>query len=274
MQNLELLQEVKKLLNEQTMAKGMSKNKLATYLKVSSATLSNIENEQYNKLSKTMLLKIYRGLAYKKWKIVRTANFNTVQNICDDARVKNSIVAVMGDTGVGKTIGLTAYYKSNPYTYMVTCKISMNAKEFFGAILESMGISFTGTKYKMISRIADELNAQDAPLLIIDEASKLNEKALMLLHDLWDSIDNSSGIVLAGVGYFKTNLVKAVQKNKTGMPEFNSRISQWRFLNKPTKRELRKMCEVNGLEDEEQIKRVSRLDNFRTLNHFIKNAQQ
>jgi len=147
----------------------------------------------------------------------------------------------------------------------------MRPKELFEDILTSMGVSFTGTISRVIQKLTNELNTQDAPLIIIDEAGKLNQVVLMYLHDLWDGIETSSGVVLAGVGYFKTNLLKAVRKEKEGMPEFNSRIGYWQELANPTKAEIKAICKHNGVTDEEEIKQVLNAKDFRYLNQIIKN---
>jgi len=214
---------IKKSINEVCTEKGLSKNKLAEVLEVSGATMSNIEHERWHKLGEELLLKLWHALKPDAWQVIETANVENVVKACDHAKLRHKMVGIIGSTGFGKTTALKTYCQSHKNTYFVSSRNSMNAKQVLRAILRVMGIGYEGTIYDMENRIIDELNKQQEPLLIIDEAGKLSERVLQYLHDIKD--ESHTGIVLAGVEYFLEDLEKAVEKNKQGMPEFYGRIS-------------------------------------------------
>jgi len=262
-------QLLKQLINNYVKKKGISKNELATYLSVSAATLSNIENERWHLIKDEMALKIYNKLAPKNWNIACTVGFNTIIKVCDQARAGSKMVGIIGFTGAGKTTALREYNYSNKNTYLVVCKKSMSPKQFFIQILKSIGVNFTGTNYDIIKRIATELNSKKNPLLIIDEAGKLSHTILLYLHDLRDYTDNNAGIILAGVDYFKKNILKAVNRNKEGMPEFYDRVSYWLEMPNATRQEIKYICEINGLTNAEQVKNACRMDNYRKVFNYV-----
>lgn len=270
--NLELEKEVRHLVGVLLSQKQISQNELAKSLGISPATLSNIQNERWERINESMLLKIKSKLKpQEKWVIVKTSNFQTVFSTCNEARKLKRMVCVVGFTGAGKTTALRAYFNQNPNTYLLTCKRAMRAKQFLSNILKALGVNFVGTDYEMIQRISEELTSRENPLLIIGEASKLSPLILMYLQDLWDNIEDNSGIVLAGVEYFHSNLTKAVERSKIGMPEFFGRVSLWQELAEPTPKEIQAICENNGVTDPQNIKRLSRLGNYRAVFNAVQN---
>ncbi len=273
MKNQTQAQEVRMLIVKHIEQKQISQNELSKQLSVSSATISNIINERWDRVKDSMLLSIKGKLNPQRWQISNTANFQNIISICDESRRYKRMVSIIGFTGAGKTTALTHYYKKNANTYMVTCKKSMRPKQLFQQILLSLGINYTGTIYEIIERITEEMNSKENPLLIMDEVSKLGQINLMYLQDLWDSIEHNAGVVLAGVEYFKSNLKKAVERSKMGMPEFYGRVSIWQELFKPTKAEITSICMANGVEDTSIIQRLVRLQNFRLVHNAIQNIK-
>ena len=272
----ELQEETRELINRFAAVKGLSKNELSKQLDVSGATLSHIENGHVDKLTESMLLKIKNKLdSGNNWTLVRTSNFLTIEKICNEARRTKRMYGIIGYSGAGKTTALSVYYKNHPDTYLITCKKTMSPKQFFIQLLKVLGIQFTGTIYDIIERIANELNSKKDAVVLIDEAGKLSHTILLYLHDLRDWTENTTGIVLAGVEYFKSNLRKAVERQKEGIPELFNRIGFWQELNAPTPAEIEKICEVNGIADESQSKKIVLASNdYRNVNTMVLNIKQ
>lgn len=273
MEKYELFTKVKDALNEILEKKSISQNRLSTVLDVSESTLSNIQNNKVNSLSKAILYKIWNGLNNNDWTILKTHNLQDIFRACKEAKQLNRIVGLVGFTGAGKTIGLQQYYKKNDNTFLVTAHKSMRSKQFFKSILKSIGISFDGSVYGMITRIADEMNALENPLLMIDEVGKLSPTVMMYLHDLRNYTENSLGIVLCGVDYFKENLKKWTEREKEGMAEFNGRISKWYHLTRPSKEEIKAVAINNGIGEEEPVlnELMSLASDYRYLKTHIEN---
>ncbi len=271
MKKEELQQEVKDLITNHLQQKKVSQNKLAETLGVSSATVSNILNEFWERVNETMLLKIKSFFKTKGWTVIETTNFLTIQTCCRNARERKTMTGIIGYTGAGKTTALQNYYDAHPNTFLVTCNRAMRTKQFLGEILKSLGVSYIASDYEMVKMIIDVLNKKENPLLIIDEASKLSPNALMYIQDIWDGIEHNAGIVLAGVEYLFDNLKKGAERNKIGMPEFYGRVALWQHLLEPTKIEIETICQNNGVTDPAEIKGMYRLGNFRYVRNTILN---
>lgn len=258
MNNLELKQEAKNLLVSFLETKKTSKVKLAKKIGVSHSVLTYVTQEQWENVSDETLYKIINALKINDevYKIIKTTNYSTVFNLCEKAKAWKHLYGLIGCTGSGKTTALKRFYKANKNVFYVECKHTMNRKQFFASILKELGINFAGTVYEMVTRIENEFNTLESPLLIIDEAGKLSHNLILDLHDLRNATMNSLGIVLAGCEYFKENLEKNVQRDKQGIPEFYSRIVQWQFLGTPTGEEVSAICNINNVEYGEMTKRI------------------
>ncbi len=272
--------ETKNAVNNFILDKGISKTKLAKDIGISGSTLSNLEAERFELVSEEMILIIsnYLNRLKPEWNLIITTNFQALHKICNDAKRNSKMVGVIGYTGAGKTTALNEYYRTKKNVFLVTCKKSMKPRQFFEKLLKQLGVNYTGSIYDMIEKTSELLNSKNNPLLIIDEAGKLSPALLLYLHDLRDNTINSSGIVLAGVDYFKNNLIKAVTKQKEGMPELFSRIVTWYELRAINRAEITAICKANGLEDEavitELLKGENKVKDFRELENAIINYQQ
>ncbi|MET4080097.1 DNA-binding Xre family transcriptional regulator [Pedobacter sp. UYP30] len=274
MQKENLFIEARQLIAEFREQKKMSNVKIAAKVGVSNAILTFINNDQTEMVSEEMLLKIINGLKPKTgFNIIRTSNFNTICGICNDSSKMHKLTAIIGYTGAGKTTALSDYYRNTKDAFYVECKNTMNRKQFFHKVLSEMGINFMGTVYEMVNMIANELNTRKNPLLIIDEAGKLSGTIILDLHDLRNATMNNAGIIMAGCEYFQKNMTRAAEKDKTGYPEFYSRIVNWHILNRPTKAEISAIYENNGLTDNEIIKDFLRLSNYRQVYNSIINER-
>lgn len=265
--------KIKDSVNTFCAKKEISKNDLSTMVDVSPATLSNLENERWDMLKDSMLAKIYRYVKPSDWNIIRTANLATVQLMCADAQINNKMLGLIGYTGAGKTTALKDYYHKQGKVYYMVGKKSMRPKRFFSNLLQQMGVSYLGTIGDMIDRIALEFNKQPNSLLLIDEAGKLDQTMFMYLHDLRDETIDTTGILLAGVEYFKSNLDRAVEKQKQGMPEFMGRINAWQELGSPNKNEARAICEANGVTDQDLMLNFINVKDLRQLSNQIINVR-
>jgi hypothetical protein len=275
MQKETLIQQARQLINDYTGQKKVSKNKLAAKLGVSGAVLTFIEQAQEQNLSEEMLLRVINGLKPSNdFKILGTSNYNSVQSICRQSQSRSQLNAIIGYTGAGKTTALYDYYSGGQNVYYLECKNSMNRKQFLNALLSEMGINYMGSVYEMVRMICGQLNGLNKPLVIIDEAGKVSTNVLLDLHDIRNATMFNAGIVLAGCEYFQKDMEKAVTKEKTGYPEFHSRIMNWNILNKPTKAEIKAICESNGVANDDTIKDFYRLPNYRLLYNAIINERE
>jgi DNA transposition AAA+ family ATPase len=274
MQKENLFTEAQNLIKEFIEQKDISKSKLSKKVGVNAAVITFISNNQIEMVSDEMLLKVINTLKSKSsFNTLGTSNYNTIFNICKDATKHHKLTGIIGYTGAGKSTALYDYYRSTKNVFYVECKNSMNRKQFLHEVLAELGVNFLGSVYDMVKLIIDELNSKENPLLIIDEAGKLSTTLILDLHDLRNATINNAAIIMAGCEYFQKNLLKAVTKDKTGYPEFYSRVVNWNILNRPTKVEIAAICQSNGVSDEDTIKEFFKLNNYRLLHNAIMNER-
>lgn len=271
MTNVVQFSEIQGTMAEFVQGKGISDSQFAASLGLSAATISNLRAGKSDLLSRETLDKVWQAVKPADWQMVPTTGYRTITAACDDARQRRRMVALVGSAGFGKTATLRDYTRRQRNVFLVESKESMKPKFFFRMLLREMGIRFEGSVFEMIERAADELSRRPHSLLIVDEAGKLSQTLLLLIHDLRNYTEDTAGIVLAGVDYFQSNLEKGVSRGKRGMEEFYSRIAVWQHLPAPTAREKRMVAEANGITDTAQIAEVQKKPNYRECFNAINN---
>ncbi|MHB8207786.1 AAA family ATPase [Mucilaginibacter sp.] len=240
--------EIKTAVNSYCRAKGISKNELATQLNISAATLSNIENDNWKSIDAKMWQKIWNKVGYlNSVQTFVTNDFKAVERLCSFTRNNSFMTGLIADTGMGKTTALTSYSHRSKNTFYVSYDKTMKPRQFFAALLKEMAIQFEGNINEMVNRISDELNVMDSPLIIIDEAGKITHTMILYLQVLKDKTYLSCGIVLAGMPYFKSNLIKLSNKQREGYAEFYRRINLWHELEGLTRDEIKEICNHSGI---------------------------
>ena len=191
-----------------------------------------------------------------KNELYQTSDLLSVFRQCEMTQQYCLMTGLIADTGMGKTTSLEAY-STRENVFMITVGKTMNAKRLFLRILDVLGEHFDGNTHDIMLRIADTLNRLKSPLLIIDEAGKLNHVMMLYLHDLREYTKENCGILLAGMPYFKTRLIKMAEKQKEGCSEFLRRINVWHELEGLSRKETEYICRENGIE--------GRIDEYRNL---------
>lgn len=270
MTNLPEKADIRAAINAYCQEKAVSKAHLAKSLGISAAVLSQVETEKWADISEEMWLKIWQkvGTAAQAAPLLHTDNFAAVERTCNQTRAHALMVGLLGDTGLGKTTALE-HYARRPRVYYVAYDKTMRPKHFFAALLQELGVSFSGPVHEMVSRVADELNGKKSPLLIIDEAGKLTHQMYLFLHVLRERTKRNCGIVLAGMPYFRENLLKDVNRQKEGAAEFFRRVNVWQELSRPTRAEIKAVCAAYGVNDAETVREMQRHNDFGNLTNAL-----
>jgi len=182
-----------------------------------------------------------------KFELYKTSDLQSVFNQCELTKSNHLMTGLTADTGMGKTTSLKAYVSTNKNTFMVTVDKTMNAKRLYLKILDMLGIQFDGNIHDVMLKIAAELNRLENPLLIVDEAGKMNHVMMLYMHDLREYTRENCGILLSGMPYFKRNLQRFAEKQKEGCSEFLRRINLWSELKGLSRKETEYVCSQSGM---------------------------
>ena len=261
--------ELKALISQYCEQKGLSRADFAVKSGVSGATLSAIDNEQWDKVSSAMVSRLENFIKNDSPEaIYNTADFDSVMRLCDAACEHRLMIGLIGDTGTGKTTALKAY-SCRRNVFRVTFEKSMNPRQFFKSLLRELGIDFEGNVNAMIARATHEINMKERPLLIIDEAGKITHPVMLYLHDLREKTLSNCGVVLAGMPYFRENLQKNAGRGKEGYSEFLRRINLWHRLEGLSASEIMYIARGQGVNDEIRLKEMSSKRRFGDLMNEI-----
>ena len=184
------------------------------------------------------------------FELYQTSDLQSVCQQCEFTKSNRFMTGLLADTGMGKTTSLKAYASASKDTFMATVDKTMNAKRLYLSIQAKLGIRLDGNTHDVMLKIASELNRIDSPLLIVDEAGKMNHVMMLYMHDLREYTRENCGILLAGMPYFKKNLQKFADKQKEGCSEFLRRINVWHELKGLSRKETEYVCRQSGITSE------------------------
>lgn len=236
-------------------------NKAANTLKdVSSALISQILNNNWDKISDAKWRSIAAQIGVEKteWIGVETTNYKILTEVIADAQANSQVYAVVEGAGGGKTFTLKDYERNNEEAYMVQCNEYWNRKAFMGELLTSMGRDYSGlTINEMMSEVVRLLKAAESPVLLLDEFDKVTDQVLYFFITIYNQLEDHCGIVICATDHLEKRIKRGLKLNKKGYNEIYSRIGR-KFIELAgvTQQDIIQLCHVNGITDKSQIKDV------------------
>lgn len=210
-------------------------------------------------------------------KIIETNNLITTNQVCLDALKNLKLIALVGETGYGKTTSISSFISEHPdlNVYYIKLRKSMGTRNFYSTMLNIVsgesGIN-KGTVFTMINRIAFILNNTGKKnLLIIDEAGRLTKNQWHFIQEVRDETEKSTGMIIAGPEYFKSKLTEWRDKNVEGIPEVYRRINGFVHLKKPIAKEIKNIVAAYNIKDIEFMEIALKVSNFGELTNLILN---
>lgn len=235
-----------------------SRNKLATKLDVSSATVSQIINRKWELIKDEMFIKIASTLNYDfgGWQIAEIGNYKQLKQVFTSAKSKSMFIPVSNRAGSGKTAAVKEFVKQfrGQNVYSIQCR-EWAKREFLKELCSTLGIETPRgiVSIDMLGQLVInffEKRTGLKPLLIIDEADKLKAPALRFLIPLFNALEDHLGVVILGTENLKNEIKKGVRLNRKGYDEIDSRFGRsFIELYGATKNDIVKICKANGLDD-------------------------
>lgn len=237
---------------------GGSANRASKILKdVSNGYISLIFNEKWDAISDEAWRNIQKQVSNNsEWQIVETRGYKYLNQLFTDARVHSNTYGIIGNTGYGKT--QTTEDNNHDNVFAIESNEYFSSRDFLEELLRLIGKSgYGGTLSSMMDEIIRTLRKLDAPLIIIDEADKLNDKVLYFIISLYNALKGKCGLIIMATPYLKKRIDDGVRKNKKGYQEIYSRIGR-SFLEvpKPSKKDVSAICRANKVVDEMTITEI------------------
>ena len=243
-----------------------SQAKAAAVLKVSNATISQMINGNWELIKDEMWRTVSNGIGMQggDWATVATGGYKRMTSVLEDAQENSLVMAVIGDAGCGKTQAIEHYVKNHRNAYHLQCAEYWNKKNFLQNLCQQMGMRNTyGTVYDLIEDIVRELEKQDSPLIIVDEADKLSDVVLYFFITFYNRLEDHCGIVLCATGYLKKRIIAGERNERKGFAEIHSRVGR-NFIGMPqtTSEDIAAICEANGVDDLNAINTICKKSDF------------
>lgn len=243
-----------------------SQAKAAAALKVSNATVSQMINGNWELIKDEMWRTVSNGIGMQggNWATVATGGYKRMTSVLEDAQENSLVMAVIGDAGCGKTQAIEHYVKNHRNAYHLQCAEYWNKKNFLQNLCQQMGMRNTyGTVYDLIEDIVRELEKEDRPLIIVDEADKLSDVVLYFFITFYNRLEDHCGIVLCATGYLKKRIIAGERNERKGFAEIHSRVGR-NFIGMPqtTSEDIAAICEANGVDDPNAINTICKKSDF------------
>ncbi|HRY33422.1 MAG TPA: ATP-binding protein [Bacteroidales bacterium] len=238
-----------------------SQNKASRSLRsVSGGTISQILNSNWEQISDEMWRNIASQVGYleSEWQLVETRDMKMMTSLLDDARINANVFAVTGDAGSGKSVAMRQYAEKHKRIYLLQCAEYWNRKMFLQELLSSMGRDYSGyTVAEMMYEVVRSLKVTQNPVIIMDEADKLNDHVLYFFITLYNHLEDRCGIVMCATDHLEKRIKRGLKLNKKGYKEIYSRIAR-RFINLkgPGSTDISAICMANGIAERDRIRKV------------------
>lgn len=199
------------------------------------------------------------GVRHTGWQTVDITNTRIVQQVLQDARDSSMFMAVSHFAGSGKTAACREYAEvcgaQGVYYYHVPHG-ETNKVDFLKSLAQTLGIDTRGQGYMSANRLADMIieffakRLDQRPLLIVDEADKLTDKAKRFFISLYNAVEGCMGCVILGTENLEKQVKAGVVHSRNGFDEIDSRFGR-RFIHLVgiNKAEAGAICAANGITD-------------------------
>lgn len=232
-----------------------SQNRLAKKVGVSSATLSQMINGNWELIKDEMWRKVQANIGLDlNWATAQTTNFKNITQLLQTAQSMGIAIGISYEAGVGKTNAYKFYARNYRNVIYVECKNYWSKKSYVKNLMSQSGQSPEGKTEELIEGFIDYVKGLEKPLIIIDQADKLKDPSLDLFMDFYNELDGHCGFLLSGVPALRKRIEKGVQRDKIGYRELYSRIGKKFIPLDPIRlNDVRAICEANGVADEDFI---------------------
>ncbi|MGV0830724.1 AAA family ATPase [Empedobacter brevis] len=248
---------------ERYIAQKGSQNKVANEMQgVSAATLSQMRNHNWENIADDMWRKVsaFLGIGASDWKFAETTNSKLLSKLFSDSQALSLVMAITGNAGSGKTETAKYYEADNANVFRLSCNEYWDKKWFLKELLSKMGKESDGmTMAEMMQKVVITFKSIANPLIILDEADKLQDKVLLFFITLYNELEDHAGIMLMATHFLERRIKRGVAAQKKGYREIYSRIGL-RFieLKQTSFADVKAVCEVNGVIDDRSISAISK----------------
>lgn len=225
------------------------------------ATISLVKNENWELLSEKVWYHLARQVGFfcGEWQPADTQVYMLLRILLGDAQHFGRAYGIAISAGMGKTFAAGQYVRENSEALYVAAREEMSRKLFLGMLLRNMGVTPVDTATGMIEQFSNLITEREQPLLIVDDAHKLNSRVLHLLVRLINGLAGKAGIVIIGHIALRDRILEGLRMKMAGYEELYEAIVQ-KIITLPglSRYDIELVCRANGITTENQIERITR----------------
>lgn len=223
---------VQKFLNEVANSH-FSPSKYATTVGLKAADMTNISNRKYiaqpHLIGDAKWIKLARIAGFDKrqqfdWKIAETHTLKYMTKQLSIAQTESLSSMMVDDAGLGKSVAAKWYAKNKKYAFVIDCSDHSTKSCFIRAIAQAVGVGSQGKLNELLSDAIYAIRQMESPILILDEAGDLEDKAYLILKRLYNALEGVCGFYLIGADGMKRKIKNGVAGGKLGFVEIFSRF--------------------------------------------------
>ncbi|MBA3828664.1 MAG: ATP-binding protein [Taibaiella sp.] len=227
---------------------------------VSATTLSLLKNDRWEKITERTWQHIARQVGFycaEEWKQADTGPYLLLRILFGDAQRYAMAYGVAIGSGLGKTYTAKYYAKEHANAHYIACNEQMNRKGLLDALIKIAGGNTSRSAEASLAQVTALLGAQEEPLIIIDDAHKLKDRALHFAALLYKTLINKCGIIILGSDELRSRVVEGARLNKELHQELYNAIGR-RFitLGQLGPRDVEVVCRANGVTNEATITEI------------------
>ncbi len=162
----------------------------------------------------------------RKWNTARTDVFTIIEQDILFCQQYSKARICVDDCGIGKTY--TARYLSRKLKncFYIDASQYKTKQLFVRQLAKIIGLEHTGRYSDVYNTIIYYLRMIPKPIVVVDEAGKLDTAAFQELQSLWNGTEGGTGWYMIGANGFRRKIMKGLERDKEGYAEIFSRYSE------------------------------------------------
>lgn len=230
---------------------------------VSEATIIQMLNDNWTRISDAMWINVGGQLGWKQRKvaqIVETLAYHTVMLYLTIAKEEGAFFSLISKGGRGKTVASNQFEQMNrnKNVFKVNCETYFTKRIFLQKLLAQIGKkNATGSLHELYDLVVYEIKRMHQPLIIFDQVGKLPIPVLLFFIALYNDLEAKCGIVWLSTEDIVKTMEKGLRRKAPGFQELESRYGGTHIdLPDASREEVFEMCQVNGITDKEEMHRI------------------
>ncbi|NDC43288.1 MAG: hypothetical protein EBZ77_17360, partial [Chitinophagia bacterium] len=179
------------------------------------------------------------------WRLADTCTHLLLRTLFTDARYHRRCCSITGGPGTGKTSAAFYYLKRHPGVCYLAATTAHNRRTFMEDLCIAAGATPGADLNETWHNCLTALTDPNAPLLLIDDAHKLKDRAFTALTDVVEHLYNRCGIVLMGQKQLAARFGHLEACRQLHLLLRNQQYT----APAPNSNDIRLICRINGLHE-------------------------